>query len=55
MKGRLTRLAYALATGTREPALGLAADRRRSDGLGVTVSATPQPRARFGVGAPAQV
>jgi hypothetical protein len=31
MKGRLTRLAYALATGTREPALGLAADRRRSE------------------------
>ena len=29
--------------------------RRRSDGLGVTVSVTHQPGARFGVGAPAQV
>src|SRR4029453_1113295 len=41
--------------GAREPALGLAADRRCSDGLGVTVSVTPQPGARFGVDAPAQV
>src|SRR4030095_3109076 len=35
--------------GAREPALGLAADRRCSDGPGVTVSPTPQPRAQLGV------
>jgi hypothetical protein len=40
---QLDEIRVGASPGTREPALGLVADRRRSDGLGVTVSATPSP------------